>query len=374
MKSTKAITHPKIAIIADPLDNQSAGVHVFTKELINALVELGKADQLLLIREQYDPALKIEQIVVPNIKLPIGFASLRLFFLIPWILRNRGVAAVFEPAHFGPFNLPSRIKRLTMIHDLTPLIFPQYHRWHSQLLQKLFLRRILRKTDWVFTNSKHTSQDVAAFFPFTKNKIQHLYLGKHSEFRPTKNPARLKELGITKPYFIYVGTIEPRKNLELLLKAFATFCLESKEQDIELVFAGQMGWKSAGFQEALAKHPYRDKIKLLGFVAFLDLPILYTHAIALVYPSKYEGFGLPIIEALACGTDVITAKNSSLKEIGEGVAFFFETDEVASLVARMEEVFYSEEDRSLKNQQDSEKFSWEQCAHVFWQNVQEVVK
>jgi len=363
-----------VAIIADPLDNQRAGVHVFTRELIQALVDQGKGDQLLLVREKHDPNLDIKQIVVPNIRIPIGFASLRLFFIIPWILRSRGVAAVFEPAHFGPFNLPRRIKRLTMIHDLTPLIFPEYHRWHSQLLQKLFLKGILRKTDWVFTNSKHTSQDVAAFFPFTKNKIQHLYLGKHPAFRPTKNPARLKELGITKPYFIYVGTIEPRKNLELLLEAFATFCLENKEQEIELVFAGQMGWKSAGFQEALAEHPYRDKIKLLGFVAFLDLPILYTHAMALIYPSKYEGFGLPIVEALACGTDVITAKNSSLKEIGEGAAFFFETDDAASLAARMEEVFYSEEDRSLKNQQHSEKFSWERCAREFWQKVEGVVK
>jgi glycosyltransferase involved in cell wall biosynthesis len=112
----------------------------------------------------------------------------------------------------------------------------------------------------------------------------------------------------------------------------------------------------------------------LGFVAFLDLPILYTHAVALIYPSRYEGFGLPIIEALACGTDVITANNSSLKEIGEGAAFFFETDDTASLVTCMEEIFYRDEDRSLKNQQHSQKFSWEQCAHVFWQKVQEVVE
>jgi glycosyltransferase involved in cell wall biosynthesis len=236
----------KIAIIADPLDNQSAGVHVFTKELINALIEMGKGEQLVLVREKYDPALDVEQIVVPNIRLPIGFASLRLFFIIPFLLRNRGVAAVFEPAHFGPFNLPRRIKKLTMIHDLTPLIFPEHHRWHSQLLQKIFLKGILRKTDWVFTNSKHTSRDVIQFFPFTEKKTQHLYLGKHLAFQPTEKPERLIELGITKPYFVYVGTIEPRKNLALLLEAFATFC-SNNNQETELVIAGQMGWKSESF-------------------------------------------------------------------------------------------------------------------------------
>ncbi len=373
LKTSKPTQQPIIAILADPLDNQQAGVHVFTRELIRALVDQGKGDQLLLIREKRDPSLDVKQIVVPNIHLPIGFASFRLFFIIPFLLRNRGVAAVFEPAHFGPFNLPHRIKRITMIHDLTPLLFPQYHRWHSQLLQKIFLKRILRKTDWVFTNSRHTSKDVVRFFPFTEKKTQHLYLGKNAAFKPTKNIDRINELGITKPYFIYVGTIEPRKNLELLLSSFETFC-SNNNQEVELVIAGQMGWKSAGFQQSLAEHPYRNKIKLLGFVAFSDLPILYTHATALIYPSRYEGFGLPIIEALACGTDVITAKNSSLKEIGEGAAFFFKTDDAASLVRRMEEIFCSNEDRSLKNQQHGQKFSWEQCAANFWQKVLEVVK
>lgn len=360
----------KLAIIADPLDNQRAGVHIFTKELINALVDLGKADQLLLIREQYDPALKIEQIVVPNVRLPIGFASLRLFFIIPWILRSRGVAAVFEPAHFGPFNLPRRIKRITMIHDLTPLIFPQYHRWHSQVLQRIFLKGILKRADWIFTNSKHTSQDVKRFFPFTKHQVAHLYLGKHPSFQPTYNPERVGELGISTPYFLFVGTLEPRKNLVLLLKSFSTFCLKNTATD--LVIVGQAGWKNQAFVDALANHPYRNRIKILGYVPFADLPVLYTHSTALIYPSQYEGFGLPIVEALACGTSVITAKNSSLAEIGEGAAFFFATHDAADLTAKMHQVNNFEGCRFTANQQHAARFSWESCAASFWTRIEEI--
>ncbi len=360
----------KLGIIADPLDNQRAGVHVFTKELIAALIRQGKGEQLVLIRERYDPQLPVKQIVVPNIRLPIGFASLRLFFLVPYLLRKAGVNAVFEPAHFGPFNLPKRIKRLTMIHDLTPLLFPQYHRWHSQLLQKIFLPRILRRTDWVFTNSKHTAKDLAQFFPATTSKSTAIYLGRGEAFRPTRNDAVLRQYSLNKPYFISVGTIEPRKQLNTLLESYKTFCLNNNNW-INLLIVGQKGWKTEEFDEALASHPFRDRIALSGYVPADHLPILYTHSQALIYPSEYEGFGLPIIEALACGTAVITADNSSLREIGEGSALFFPTGDAQALAQCMKEALATAYD-SKKFIEHAARFSWGNTAQLFWQKVEEV--
>ena len=363
----------KIAIIADPLDNQSAGVHVFTRELIAALIRIGKADNLVLIREQQDPELPIQQIVVPNVRLPIGFASLRLFFLVPFLLRRSGVAAVFEPAHFGPFNLPSRIKRLTMIHDLTPLIFPQYHRWHSQLLQRFFLKRILWLTDWVFTNSQHTAKDLVRFFPFCKDKNTAIYLGKSPIFKPTHQPEIIASYGITEPYFLNVGTIEPRKQGLTLLESFKQFCLKNKTP-VLLVIVGQKGWKTEAFEEALTQHPYKDRIIQTGYVPAEHLPVLYTHAEALIYPSEYEGFGLPIVEALACGTAVIAADNSSLREIGEGSAQFFPTGDVAALCTRMEEIIEMEEDLSTKYTEHAAQFNWERTAQEFWTQIEKIVR
>lgn len=359
----------KIAILADPLDNQGAGVHVFTKELINALVQIGKADQLILFREKVDPNLPVQQIAVPNIHLPIGFASLRLFILIPWLLRKYKVDVVFEPAHFGPFNLPNAIKRMTMIHDLTPLLFPHYHRWHSQLLQRLFLPSILRNTHWVVTNSKHTQSDVERTFPFTRDKISHLYLGKNDIYKPTLDPQRIQDMGIDDPYFLYVGTIEPRKNVVVLLAAFTTLCQQNNDNATHLVIAGQLGWKSEAFQHALAQHPFRHRIHVLGYVALEDLPILYTHAIALVYPSEYEGFGLPIVEAMACGTPVITARNSSLKEIGEGAATFFATADATDLALKMQDTKLRPIGKDAL-MQHAAQFSWSACAHSFWQTAE----
>ncbi|RMF01367.1 MAG: glycosyltransferase family 1 protein [Bacteroidetes bacterium] len=360
----------KIAILADPLDNQRAGVHVYTKELIHALIAIGAAQQFVLVRERVDPDLPIEQIAVPNIHLPIGFASLRLFFLIPYLLRRHRVDAVFEPAHFGPFNLPKHIKRITMIHDLTPILLPQYHRWHSQVLQRLFLRGILQRAHLVLTNSHYTQHDIERVYPFTSGKVKAIHLGKHPSFRPVQNPSRVVALGIVRPYFIFVGTIEPRKNLETLLKAFEIFCFKNKAAD--LVIAGELGWKAQGFEEAYAAHPNQERIHRLGFVDFADLPILYSHSLALVYPSEYEGFGLPLIEAAACGTQLVVAHNSSLAEVGRGVAHFFSTHDPNDLAQKLQDAIEKPVPKGhiLAH---ATQFSWQKCAEEFVQTVQEVV-
>lgn len=362
----------KIGIIADPLDNQRAGVHVFTRELIAALIRQGRANEIVLIRERHDPSLAIKQIVVPNIRLPLGFASLRLFFLVPYLLRRAKVDAVFEPAHFGPFNLPKRIKRLTMIHDLTPLLFPQYHRWHSQILQKIFLPRILRQTNWVFTNSKHTARDLSRFFPETKVKTTAIYLGRGEAFKPTRDQSILDHYKLSEPYFITVGTIEPRKQLNTLLEAFKTFC-SNNDSVVNLLIVGQKGWKTERFEEALANHPFKNRIRVTGYVPGNHLPVLYTHSQALIYPSEYEGFGLPIVEALACGTAVITADNSSLREIGEGSALFFPTADAAALANCMEKILRVPHDKQ-KYIAHAAQFSWDTTARLFWNKVGEMVR
>ncbi|MGB3547350.1 MAG: hypothetical protein WBA17_10265, partial [Saprospiraceae bacterium] len=146
----------KIAIIADPLDNQRAGIHVYTRELVYALLKYDRKNEYILIRERVDPELDVRQIALPNVRLPIGYASLRLFFIVPHTLRRLGVDAVLEPAHFGPFNLPRRVRRITVIHDLTPLLLSSFHRYHSQLLQKIFLKRILRRASLILSNSRNT--------------------------------------------------------------------------------------------------------------------------------------------------------------------------------------------------------------------------
>ncbi len=355
----------KIAIIADPLDNQRAGIHVYTRELVRALLKYDRVNEYVLIRERIDPELDVRQIALPNVRLPIGYASLRLFFIVPYTLRRLGVDAVLEPAHFGPFNLPRHVRRITVIHDLTPLLLSSFHRYHSQLLQKIFLRRILQRASLILSNSRNTTADLERVFPFTATRIATIPLGKGVQFKPSPSREFLDEYDIDAPYWLSVGTIEPRKNLEFLLGVYATFRAMHPAR-VQLVIVGQRGWKSESFYAALEVHPNRADILLTGFIEKHHLPQAYTHALALIYPSIYEGFGLPIVEALACGTSVICPANSSLTEVGGELAYYFETNDQAGLLQQMQTVAGGGQKVSTRRAAGP---AW--AAHFSWQSYVE---
>lgn len=337
----------KIAVIADPLDNQNAGVHSYTRHMVNSLIENRGEHEIIVIREKKDPELEgCTQIAVPNVRWPIGYASLRLFFIVPCILRKLKVDAVIEPAHFGPFNLPSSIRRVTMIHDLTPILFPQWHRWHSQMLQRLFLKRILRRADIVLSNSDNTSADIIRTYPFTEGKVHTIKLGVDPFYQRTEERDELDKLGIGQNFFHFVGTIEPRKDLPTLLEAFDIFKRNDTE-NTQLVVAGGWGWKSEDVRQRLKDHPYRENILVTGFVDKVVLPQLHSHSISLIYPSKYEGFGLPVLECLACGGHVITARNSSLVEVGGDQAVYFNTSDAEQLVSCLRSALKKKKDARM---------------------------
>lgn len=359
----------KIAILADPLDNQSAGVHVYTKGLVNALIQYEQEHEYVLIREKKDPDLpsRIQQIVIPNYRFLLFFATLRLFFIIPLVLRWLNVDAVLEPAHFGPFNLPKRIRRITVIHDLTPLLFPQYHLWHSQVLQRIFLKRILKKTHLILTVSQNTRADLNRIFPFTTTKTTVIPPGRDPFFKPDPSKAALKRWQIDAPYFLFVGTIEPRKNLVFLLQAYQQFRARNEDRVLLLIVGGK-GWKYQSFYDELASHPFKSDIYLMGYVDKMYLPALYTQSLALIYPSIYEGFGLPVLEAMACGAAVICSNRSSLPEVGGNAALYFDLENKLDLLNQMEVIVNNKsllKAKKLLSLQQAYLFSWQKYINAF---------
>jgi len=248
-----------------------------------------------------------------------GYASLRLFFLVPLVCSWLRVDAVVELAHFGPFNLPPNIKRITVIHDLTPILFPEFHTFNGHFLQKVFLKGILRRADIIIANSEYTKQDVEKYYPSTNGKVHAFHLGVSDKIQPKEDYSVLEKYEIKQPYFLFTGTIEPRKNLIFLLQAFNNFKKKDK-LNWQLIIAGGKGWKSDAFFEYYENHNFKDDIILTGYIPSEDLPVLYTMADVFIYPSIYEGFGLPVVEAMACGTPCILSNTSSLSEIGNGIS------------------------------------------------------
>ncbi|TVQ43161.1 MAG: glycosyltransferase family 1 protein [Saprospirales bacterium] len=361
----------KLGIIADALDNQNAGVHVYTREMIKSLIRFNPGWEILLIRQKRDDSLQgVRQIVLKNIPMPIGYSSFRLFLLIPAILRKEKVDVVIEPAHFGPFNLPKQVKRITVIHDLTPLLFPNFHRFHSQFLQRLFLKRILKNADLIISNSNHTQKDIERVFPFASNKTVMIYPGlglNSSEIIQQPIP---REIGTD--YFLTVGTIEPRKNHILILDAFELF-KKQNPGNVQLVICGAMGWKSQPFFDRLKDHPFREFICLSGFVEDGVLLSLYKNALAMVYPSTYEGFGLPVAESIAAGTIPITTPFSSIREVAGNNPFYLNELKAKDLSELMERVYKlsSEEIKTIISelQDHISRFSWDVYGEKLWNEI-----
>lgn len=354
----------RIAFLADSLDRQYGGIHIYTKEILNAISKVDKKNEYVIIRaESKNEFQGMEELVVPYSTFS-GYRAWRLFVELPKLIQKKNIDLVLEPAHFGPFNLPEKIKRITVIHDLTILLFPQHHVFHSQFLQKKFLPHILKKANHIITNSKNTSKDLHHFFPFTKKKTTSILLGKNELFQPKKDASILSNLKITQPYILYVGTLEPRKNVTTLIQAFNDFKSKTGLPH-QLVLVGKKGWKSDAIINSINNSSFKNNIILTGYVPEKDLPFIYSLAELFVYPSLYEGFGFPILEAMACGVPVITSNISSLPEVGGKAVQYVTPNNSEQLSQKIIEIISSQSKRQKMVElgfQQAEKFSWEKTA------------
>ena len=367
----------KIAIIADALDYQYAGIYYYTKELINALAKIDTQNEYFVVRSlsEGDISKNVKELIIPTPSFP-GAAPYRLFVTIPRILAQEGVDIVVEPRHFGPFNLPKHIKRVTVIHDLSPLRFPEWHQFVSRKLQQLFLPSILKRADHIITNSVFTAQDVIDYFPFTANKTSGILLGKEDFFQPIKNDTVLAKHAITAPYLLHTGTIEPRKNLALLVKSFEAI-KRAQSTDLQLVLVGKLGWKNEELVQLINNSPFQKDIKLLGYVERAELPALYTAATIFTYPSHFEGFGLPVLEAMSCGTPTLVADVSSLPEIIGDAGLTFQPNNQADFVEKISQLLNDEPLRhalSKKSLAQAAKFNWEKTARATLSIFEQLMK
>lgn len=351
--------YPKIAIIADALDNQQAGVNVYLRGLLDALYRIAKDENILLVREkQVNEYPEWKQIAFPASRHLTGRAK-RIFVDFPKIMRSWGANIVFEPAHFGPFRLPPQIRRVTFIHDLTPLLFPQYHPRHSALLQKWFLPGIAGKADLLLCNSQHTKKDIQKHWPEVSSKTEIIYPGLDPFWRIPVERERASSA-----FILAVGTLEPRKNLGVLIKAFEK--LKSDGWPGKLVLTGARGWKKKMWSKYLDQSPVKKDITQTGYVSREELRRLYSQCALFVYPSKYEGFGLPIIEALAAGAEVICSSSSSLPEAGGNCARYFHPESAHDLYVLIKESLGKENlcsDAMLN--QHLQQFDWKRSAEKF---------
>lgn len=362
-----------ILFIVDPIDKQKAGIYQYTLQMVYHVWKMNTKHQLSFISLHCDQILsQITAIPLPNTIPFIMNDPIRQFVSLPRLINKLKPDVVIEPAHFGPFNLSKSIKRITVIHDLTPILYPDLHPLSSQILHRVFLKRILRKADLIITNSENTKMDVIEYSEQVKSKTHSILLGKDKLFRPLKDKSILEKYLISKPFILSVGTLEPRKNLVTLLRAFQIF-KTTNQSDTILVLTGQNGWKNNNLEKTIEEHPFKKDIIRTGYVDSGDLPALYSQCSVFIYPSLYEGFGLPLLEAMACGAPCVIADNSSLKEVGGEAVLYFPTKDPSALSLQMVEICKhpkKQEEFKEKSLRQAENFSWEKYAVTFLELIE----
>ncbi len=251
------------------------------------------------------------------------------------------------------------------IFDLSPILYPQFFTRLTRAYIKLF-PLILKNTDQIITISDHSKNDIARIFLIPKDRITITYLGVDEKFKVIEDKKSLdriiKKYNLPKKFILFVGTIEPRKNLPVLVKAFNKI---KNSRNLKLVIAGEKGWKYEDLFKTIDKLKLENKIIFTGFVDEDDLPLLYNLAEVFVYPSSYEGFGLPVLEAMGSGCPVITSKVSSLPEICGGAAILVNLNNKEELVDSIKNVIINKQFRSnlrKKSLEQAKRFSWKNCA------------
>ncbi len=360
-----------ICIDVSPTAQKHAGLGRYAGEIARALANDNSVDLSLFYNKQGDAKLPNYLSQIPHRSVNVGNKPWRMGVLLSQMMRwpmdkTFGAVDIFHAtnhllAHF------KHAKTVYTLHDLIFLRYPEYHLPYNRWYLTYTMPRYLRAADVIITPSECSKQDAIEFYGLPESKIKVIYEAAAPYFKPTTDPTKLayvrQKYNLPEQYILHVATIEPRKNLSRLLDAFKA--LLNDWPDLKLVLIGKKGWLYDAFFEKLQIMGLAEKVIFPGYIDEADLSLCYQLAKVFVYPSLYEGFGLPPLEAMACGTPVISSNSSSLPEVIGQAGLLFDPTDTAALVTALQRVLSDEnlrielQDRSLEQAQ---RFSWAKAA------------
>lgn len=339
-----------------------AGTGIYARNLVNALQGLEEAPglQLFAVNQRHDMgARKTIRSRLNTLYRDLVWTHMQL----PYQVKRSEIDLLHMPANVVPFIAP--VPTIVTILDTTILRTPHYFpRWYRNYARR-FIPLAARQSRLVLTISEHSKQDIVTTFNIPEQKVVVTPLAAGPEFRllGAKESAEVKQTYNLGRYMLTVGTLEPRKNVVRLLQAFAVVRAEHK--DITLVHCGPQGWLFDDILREVQRLGIHDSVRFLGRVPLDDLVKLYNAAELFVYPSTYEGFGLPVLEAMACGCPVVTSAVSSLPEVAGDAAILidpYSVDELSAALQRaLSDTVLAEQLRG-QGPARAATFSWSRCA------------
>ena len=363
---------PRIGIDYTSALSQGGGIGRYTRELIAALAAFDAQTPYVLFAAG-QRASTLPPAPGPNFGwTPSAITS-------EWFARLWGRARLPLPVerwtgpldlfHSPDFTLPPLrrgTRSLLTVHDLSFIRTPETAAPGLRAYLNRAVPYSVARADHVLADSEATRQDLIALYRTPPDKVSVLYSAVDSRFRPVTSPSALSAMRARYdigdgPYILSVGTIQPRKNYPRLIEALRRL----DRPDLRLVIAGGRGWLDSPLYDLVRSHKLEDRVKFLGFVADADLPALYSAASVFAFPSLYEGFGLPVLEAMACDVPVVTSRVSSLPEVAGEAALLIDPLDVDDLAAALSRVLVDSAERHrliTAGRRQAQSFSWDVAA------------
>ena len=357
------------------------GYGYFTREVFFRLAQMHPEHQFIFLFDRELPdTLKLPVNVTAVVVKPAArhALSFRWWFdvKVPIALRKYKADVFISPDGFC--SLTTSIPQVLVVHDLAFLHYPQFIPKAHLYFYKFHTGAFLRKANVVATVSAFSKTDIVNQYKIPADKIVIVGSAAKPIFKPVnwEEREKIKDMyAAGHEYFLFVGGIHPRKNLMNLLKAYSIF-KKWQKSNMKLLVAGKKGWMSDDVFEKLKTYKYREEIILLNYLPEEELANVVAAAYAVVYPSFFEGFGVPILEAMNCEVPVLTSSAGSMPEVGGDAALYADPSTPQAIADNMKLIFKDEQLRSRlieKGKLQAAKFSWNQTAIVMWQAVERAI-
>ncbi|MDD4892787.1 MAG: glycosyltransferase family 1 protein [Candidatus Rickettsiella isopodorum] len=355
----------RIGIAARGLSELCGGVKQYIESLTKSLLQIDHENQYFIFYDSKTPQAKFDQDkeILLKTKNKLWYDYVKL----PRALIKHKIDICIFPKNVVPFNI--KCKSIVIIHDLLHIMDPKVYNRFDSFYMQLAIPFSVKKADIVVTVSENTKKDLLKITGINEKKIHVIHEAADEKYRVIQNHNEAKrqllhKYHITSPFLLYVGSLSPRKNIPCLIKAFEIL---NKTNNVprQLVLAGGKSWKEKEILRLIRISPQSKNINLTGFITDDDLPLIYNQAELFIYPSLYEGFGLPILEAMACGCPVVSSNSSSLPEVAGDAALYFDPTNEHELVNKLCAVAANDELKKnliTRGLVRAKQFKWEYVA------------
>jgi len=362
------------------MQKKYSGVAEYTNNLLKNLFVIDKKNQYKLFYNssqnlsQILPRFTANNVKVLGFKYPNKLFNFSLKFLkYPNLDQLVKDIDIFFIPNNNFLALSSACQKIITVHDLSFEIYPQFYSskrklWHHLINPK----HLISQCQKIIADSQNTKNDLINYYKIPGSKIRVIHLGlDHELYKPLdKNLPKFsvvkEKYNLPNKFILFLGTLEPRKNIEGIIEVFNLLKHNFSDlEDLHLIIAGQKGWRYQQIFNLASQSPWQKQINFLGYVSAEDKPFLYNLAELFLFPSFYEGFGLPPLEAQASGTPVIAGLNSSFPEVLQDSAFLVKPDHLEEITSAVRQVmvdFKLKEDLIAKGLLNAQRFSWSKCA------------